>query len=343
MAPEQALGEPLAASDQYSLGVVFYELLTGQPPFAGRPQLVPFLHQTQQPPRPVRDGRGVPRDLEAICLKAMAKQAAGRYGSCEALSEDLGRFLNCEPVLARRTPPPERLAKWAQRRPAQAALAGVSVLAALSAFGGAGFYALYKDQQAETFRTRLEKVRKVEDLRERGGEEEAAGRLAAAMGLYEQAAALLDADPGTREGVDGDTRERRDRVAAKVRQQQEDEADRREWGERIARFRRNRDDILFYAIPFGEDAPAVKRAPPRPAIGRRRGGQLGHQFYGRALLPPDHVHALKPAACCGCGVAVRYDKKKLTHIVPHAGDVSRGRVGGGYVTRAEWRKREARE
>src|SRR5579885_3479485 len=48
--------------------------------------------------------------------------------------------------------------------------------------------------------------------------------------------------------------------------------------------------------PPSTDAPAVKRAPPRPAAGRRRGGQPGHPLQGRALLPPDHVHALKPAA-----------------------------------------------
>ncbi len=53
--------------------------------------------------------------------------------------------------------------------------------------------------------------------------------------------------------------------------------------------------------PPSTDAPAVKRAPPRPAAGRRRGGQPGHQLQRRALLPPDQIRALKPAACRGCG------------------------------------------
>ncbi len=53
--------------------------------------------------------------------------------------------------------------------------------------------------------------------------------------------------------------------------------------------------------PPSTDAPAGKRAPPRPATGRRRGGQPGHSLQRRALLPPDHVHALRPAACRRCG------------------------------------------
>jgi transposase len=58
--------------------------------------------------------------------------------------------------------------------------------------------------------------------------------------------------------------------------------------------------------PPSSDAPVVKRAPPRPATGRR-GGQPGHQFHRRALLPPDHVHALKPAACRGWGHVLSSD------------------------------------
>jgi transposase len=59
--------------------------------------------------------------------------------------------------------------------------------------------------------------------------------------------------------------------------------------------------------PPSADAPAVKRAPPRPPTGRRRGGQPGHQFLQRPLLPPDHVHALKPTACRGCGQTLAGD------------------------------------
>jgi tetratricopeptide (TPR) repeat protein len=260
MAPEQAIGQPVPASDQYSLGAVLYELMAGHPPFAGPPQLVLFLHRTQKPPRPRRNGRRMPRDLEAICLKALAKEPGHRFASNAAMADDLGRFLNREPVKARRAPPWERVAKWAWRRPAQAALATVSVLAALSVLGGAGVYALYKDQQAQALRGRLETVQKIEEFRARGGEEEAAGRLPAAVGFYEQAAALLDTDPDAPHGLRGDVRDRRDRVARPIQQQQEVESERREWGGRIASFRRDRDDILFYAIPFSEADRAGNRA-----------------------------------------------------------------------------------
>jgi transposase len=69
----------------------------------------------------------------------------------------------------------------------------------------------------------------------------------------------------------------------------------RELEERLGR------DSTNSSRPPSSDVPTVKRAPPRPATGRRRGGQPGHQFQGRALLPPDHVHTLKPAACRSCG------------------------------------------
>jgi serine/threonine protein kinase len=96
MAPEQAKGregDVLPACDQYSLGIVLYELLTGKVPFSGPVGLVLSLHQNEEvkPPHKVRPG--IPLDLETICLKALEKDPEKRYGSCGEMAADLGRWL----------------------------------------------------------------------------------------------------------------------------------------------------------------------------------------------------------------------------------------------------------
>ena len=109
MAPEQAAGHAEAASDQYSLGCTLFELLTGQTPFAGPPEIQLVLHQTQEVPSPRNINRQLPRDLETICLKCLAKKPAERYPSCRELADDLRRWLEGEPIATRRLGPVERL------------------------------------------------------------------------------------------------------------------------------------------------------------------------------------------------------------------------------------------
>src|SRR5262249_26196996 len=134
MAPEQVTtqrAEASPASDQYSLGVLLYELLCGRTPFEGPAEVVLFnvLHVEPPPPRGVN--AKVPRDLETICLKAMAKRPADRYATCQELADDLRRWLEGEPIRARRLAPLERAGRWCRRNPLVAGLVTAVVLSLL--------------------------------------------------------------------------------------------------------------------------------------------------------------------------------------------------------------------
>lgn len=121
------------ASDLYALGVVLFELLTGRTPFAGAaPGALLALVESSEPPSPRLLAPAVSRDLETICLKCLEREPARRYASADALAEDLRRFLDGEPIVARPLSAPDRFIRWCRQRPA---LAAVWVLVTLLAVG----------------------------------------------------------------------------------------------------------------------------------------------------------------------------------------------------------------
>jgi TolB-like protein/Tfp pilus assembly protein PilF len=129
MAPEQAVGNNAAVgsvTDVYGLGAVLYQLLTGQPPFAGGTtyETIRLLCDTE-PRNPRILNPKIDRDLSTICLKCLEKDPKRRYSSALALAEDLERWLKHEPIRARRTGVFTRGRKWVRRNPSIAAMAAM--------------------------------------------------------------------------------------------------------------------------------------------------------------------------------------------------------------------------
>jgi WD40 repeat protein/serine/threonine protein kinase len=153
MAPERFEGWSDPRSDVYGLGMTLYELLTLRPAHeAGtRARLIEkVLHEPPPPPRKVEPA--VPRDLETVVLKAIAKEPGERYATAKALAEDLQNFLAGKPIRARRVGALERGWRWCRRNPSAAGLIGVSGVALLAMVGiavGYGFVGQLRRKNAE--------------------------------------------------------------------------------------------------------------------------------------------------------------------------------------------------
>jgi serine/threonine protein kinase/WD40 repeat protein len=170
MAPERFQGKSDQRSDLYALGLTLYELLTLRPAFEGpdRNQLMELVKHAE-PLGPRKANAEVPRDLETIVLKAMAKEPDHRYATAAELAEDLKRFVEDRPIRARPVGGVERLWRWCRRNPVVAGLtAAVAVLLVAVAVA---------DQQAITAKGHAERAQKAQqqEARER---QQAESRLA---------------------------------------------------------------------------------------------------------------------------------------------------------------------
>ena len=150
MSPEQAAGSHRsigAATDVYALGAILYEMLTGRPPFKAE-QPMETLRQVvpDEPVTPSRLRPRLPRDLETICLKCLHKEPARRYANAQALADDLRRFLQGRPILARRSTAIERSWRWCRRNPWPAAAAFLMTIVAIGSTMAAWMFRAQRDQ-----------------------------------------------------------------------------------------------------------------------------------------------------------------------------------------------------
>lgn len=193
MSPEQAEGrqsEIGPSTDVYAIGVILYEILTGGVPFyAEKERLILKKVIEDEPQRPRKQNRHIPKDLETICLKCLEKPPKERYATADALADDLRLYLEGKPIKARPVGRVKRIGKWCRRNRLLSGLIGTAALLVIVAF-----VALWRFQQgrieaevrSQNARENIEaSLARAADLRRRY-------QFAAASTLLKQAEGQLD-------------------------------------------------------------------------------------------------------------------------------------------------------
>src|SRR5262249_21032463 len=296
--PEQARGDAKdvgRARDVNAVGAILYELLAGWPPFKGTTPLETVwqvLHQEPVPPSRLQCQ--VPRDLETICLKCLAKQPHRRYLSAEALADDLDRYLANRPICAGRTPLWERGLKWARRRPTFSGLMVVALLIG-SILSGAGLQWARKraervaKMRQEGQRTLIEVRDHLLDDRYTDEDDASLHELRAKVGPESQLTDLRDRATDLLEQA---RRRRADRKSSESARQ------------RCREFARRRDDALFQDVELtGSDSPGdvpmIRELAQAAVVLFGADGAQG-DGWTLASLPPSLTERERDEVVLGC-------------------------------------------
>ncbi len=231
MSPEQWEAQPekiQAPADQYSVGAMLYEVLTGDPPFADTRDMRVLAAKAlgQDPPAPRTKNPKVHPDLETIALKALEKEPEKRYASCEDLAKDLGRFLAGETIAARPAGRIERATKWARRNRQLAGALAAAALAVLVLVGVLAMGVWNRHAARNNLRSRLDSLQSQARKQLADGDYETAGKThdeLAAKIQEARASALLEAD-AAEGGLELGRKQLQDRLQAEHRLAEAQEA-----------------------------------------------------------------------------------------------------------------------